>query len=173
MKKSIREATVNDIPVIQSIAQATFPETYKNIITKEQCDYMMDMMYSTESLRRQMTQENHTYLICTVAGGGCAMSCQAVGYVSVQPIGEDSFELQKIYVLPEYQQHHIGRFLFESAVEWIRLHHPTPCHMELHVNRYNRALHFYEHMGMHKLRQGDYPIGNGYFMNDYIMGMDL
>ena len=45
--------------------------------------------------------------------------------------------------------------------------------MELNVNRENRAIRFYEHMGMHKARQGDFSIGNGYFMNDYIMSMEL
>ena len=32
---------------------------------------------------------------------------------------------------------------------------------------------FYEKMGMRKLREGDFPIGNGYYMNDYIMGLDI
>ena len=45
--------------------------------------------------------------------------------------------------------------------------------IELHVNRHNQALGFYEHQGMRKLRQGDYPIGQGFYMNDYIMGLEL
>ena len=45
--------------------------------------------------------------------------------------------------------------------------------MELNVNRSNRALHFYERMGMRRLREGDFPIGGGFYMNDYIMGLDL
>ena len=51
--------------------------------------------------------------------------------------------------------------------------HPEPCLMELNVNRGNKALLFYERMGMRKLREGDFPIGNGYYMNDYIMGLDI
>ena len=43
----------------------------------------------------------------------------------------------------------------------------------LNVNRHNRALHFYERMGMRKLREGDFPIGGGYWMNDYIMGLEI
>lgn len=163
---TIRKATLADIPVIQGIADVAFPDTYKDIITPEQCDYMMDMMYSTLSLTRQMTGEHHTYLLC-------CNDNKPVGYVSVQPIGKDVFDLQKIYVLPEMQHHHIGKFLFENAVKLIREMHPEPCRMELHVNRYNKALGFYEHMGMTKLREGDYDIGNGFYMNDYIMGLEL
>ncbi len=50
---------------------------------------------------------------------------------------------------------------------------PDLVMMELNVNRNNKALQFYEHMGMRKLREGDFPIGNGYYMNDYIMGLDI
>ena len=31
--------------------------------------------------------------------------------------------------------------------------HPEPCLMELNVNRNNKALQFYEYMGMRKLRK--------------------
>lgn len=163
---TIRKATLADIPTIQSIANVAFPDTYKDIITPEQCAYMMDMMYSTDSLTTQMTEQHHTYLLCD-------MDDRTVGYVSVQPLEKDVFELQKIYVLPDMQGHHIGRFLFDNAVRLVHEQHPEPCRMELHVNRYNRALHFYEHLGMRKLREGDYPIGNGFYMNDYIMGIEV
>lgn len=49
----IRTATVSDIPLIQEMAAQVFPATYKDIITPGQCDYMMDMMYSSASLHRQ------------------------------------------------------------------------------------------------------------------------
>ena len=66
-----------------------------------------------------------------------------------------------------------GALLFRSAVAYVRSVCPEPCRMELNVNRHNRALHFYERMGMRKLREGDFPIGGGYWMNDYIMGLEI
>ena len=30
-----------------------------------------------------------------------------------------------------------------------------------------------KHMGMHKASQGDFPIGNDYYMNDYIMTLEV
>ena len=67
----------------------------------------------------------------------------------------------------------IASFLFRHAVEYIRSVQPAPCLMELNVNRRNPALHFYERMGMRRLREGDFPIGGGYYMNDYIMGLEI
>jgi ribosomal protein S18 acetylase RimI-like enzyme len=39
----------------------------------------------------------------------------------------------------------------------------------LNVNRNNKALGFYQKFGFVILREEDIDIGNGYFMNDYIM----
>ena len=163
---TIRIATTADCALIQKLAQQIFPVTYKDILTPEQTDYMMEWMYSLDNIRKQMEEEGHVYFLAYE-------ECEAAGYVSVQQQGEDLFHLQKIYVLPYYQGAHCGSFLFRAAIKYIKEVHPGPCLMELNVNRNNKALQFYEHMGMRKLREGDFPIGNGYYMNDYIMGLEI
>ncbi len=162
---TIRKATVEDCALIHRMAAQVFPETYKEIITREQIAFMMEWMYSTQNLRIQMEAEGHVYLLAYEG-------TEPAGYVSVQPEGDDLFHLQKIYVLPRFQGKHCGSFLFREAIGYIKSVHPAPCRMELNVNRHNKALHFYERMGMKKVREGDFPIGNGFYMNDYIMGME-
>ena len=162
----IRKASVDDIPVIRAMALVAFPDTYKEILSPEQIDYMMEWMYSEESLRRQMMEEGHSYYLAYREG-------RAVAYLSIQPEGEHVFHLQKLYVLPDYQGMHLGKQLFNQAIKAIKELHPAPCQMRLNVNRNNKALAFYEKMGMTKVDEGDFPIGNGYYMNDYIMGLDV
>ena len=151
---TIRKATTDDCALIRKLAQQVFPATYRDILTSEQIDYMMEWMYSETNIRKQMEEEGHVYLLAYE-------ECEAAGYVSVRPDGKDLFHLEKIYVLPYFQGAHIKDM------------HPAPCQMELNVNRHNKALHFYEHMGMRKVREGDFPIGGGFYMNDYIMGMEI
>jgi hypothetical protein len=43
----------------------------------------------------------------------------------------------------------------------------------LNVNRYNKAFTFYQKLGMEIAEEIDLEIGNGYYMNDYIMSLDL
>ena len=154
-----------DCALIRRLAGEVFPATYREILAPAQLDYMMEWMYSEESLQGQF-RAGHVWFIASSDGEPC-------GYVSVERQGEDLFHLQKIYVLPRFQGLGAGEFLFRRAVEYIRSVHPGPCMMELNVNRRNRALHFYERMGMRRLREGDFPIGDGYYMNDYIMGLEI
>ena len=161
-----QQATSEQCQLIHDMANIVFRNTYREILSPEQLNYMMDWMYSIESLTQQITQDGHVYFIGYWDGEPC-------GYVSVQPHEQDIYHLQKIYVMPNFQGKSIGKSLFHKAIEYIKSVHPTPCLMELNVNRNNPAVTFYERLGMKKLREGDFEIGNGYYMNDYIMGIEI
>lgn len=162
----IRKATLEDIEMIIRLAWIVFPHTYKEILSPEQMEYMMDWMYSPENLHKQMTEDGHIYYLAFEGD-------EPAGYLSIQPEGEHTYHLQKIYVLPSFQGKKLGKLLFEQAIKAIKELHPEPCQMRLNVNRQNKALTFYEKMGMKKVDEGDFHIGNGYYMNDYIMGLDI
>ena len=162
----IRKATLEDIEMINRLAWIVFPHTYKEILSTEQMEYMMDWMYSPENLHKQMTEDGHIYYLAFEGD-------EPAGYLSIQPEGEHTYHLQKIYILPSFQGKKLGKLLFEQAIKAIKELHPEPCQMRLNVNRQNKALTFYEKMGMKKVDEGDFHIGNGYYMNDYIMGLDI
>ena len=140
------------------------PKLHHVLVTR-----LMDWMYSIRSLEAQLSQ-GHAYYIAFRDEKPC-------GYVSVQPEGPDGdgvmvWHLQKIYVMPSEQGRGLGRLLFETAVGHVCADRSAgEIRMELNVNRSNPAVGFYEHLGMKRLRQGDFHIGGGFYMNDYIMGM--
>ena len=167
----IIQAGPENIMQIHDMAEVVFRHTYREILSPEQMEYMMDWMYSPSNLQRQM-DEGHVYHIAFRDGIPC-------GYVSVQHDGKSDsgrhlFHLQKIYVLPSEQGRGLGRILFEKALSYIRgVIAGNPVSLELNVNRNNQAIGFYHHLGLRILRQGDFHIGNGFYMNDYIMGFDI
>ena len=167
----ISKATGEDIMCIHDMAQVVFRHTYREILSPEQMEYMMDWMYSPANLQKQL-DEGHVYYIAYRDGKPC-------GYVSVQPEGTTDngrllFHLQKIYVLPSEQGHGLGRALFDRAVAHVReAAGRYKARIELNVNRNNPSIGFYHHLGLRILRQGDFHIGNGFYMNDYIMGLEV
>lgn len=162
---TVRRAAQSDIDLIRRLADEAFRATYCRILSPAQLDYMLGWMYSPQRLGEEMRQG--------VAWFVAAYGDDPCGYLSVRQEDAGLFHLEKIYLLSRFQGMGGGEFLFRHAVEYIRSVHPAPCLMELNVNRNNKALHFYERMGMRKLREGDFPIGGGYYMNDYIMGLEL
>lgn len=163
---NLKQASLADCKLINQLAQQVFPATYENILTPEQIEYMMEWMYSIKNLQKQMKEEGHIYFIAYEKDTPC-------GYLSIQQENNELFHLQKIYILPAYQGKKYGKKLFEKAIEYIKQINLSPCRMILNVNRNNKAIHFYEKLGMKKIGKGDFPIGNGFLMEDYIMAIDI
>lgn len=167
----ISRATCKDIPVIQAMADDVFRATYKDIISPAQMEYMIQWMYSVDSLENQIDGDGKAFFIARKSGIPC-------GYVSVEfermmEDGRKLFHLQKIYVLPEHQGSGVGKALFSHVHAYLKSICPAPFRIELNVNRNNSAVEFYERMGMTRDRQGDFPIGDGFFMTDYIYALDV
>ena len=162
----IKKATIKDVAEINRMACEVFPETYKDILSDEQMEFMMGCMYSTETLSKQIEEKGYIYFIAYFGK-------EPMGYVSIQPEGADLFHLHKIYVLPRYQKYNIGSKLFEKAVEVISEMHPQPCTMEMNINRSNASLAVQEHLAMKKPYLGDPHLANGVYMNDYIVAINV
>jgi diamine N-acetyltransferase len=164
---SIRQAFTYDIGLIHDLAGRTWFKTYGQLLTMEQMNYMFDLMYSEKALFTQMTEKGHDFFLALE-------DTIPLGYVSIGKQNESLFHLHKLYVVPEGQQKGIGKILINRAFDYAREHtEGNSCAVELNVNRGNKALDFYQKMGMHIHDQGDFDIGNGYFMNDYILRIDL
>jgi ribosomal protein S18 acetylase RimI-like enzyme len=157
----LRKAKESDLSIIQGIAKITWGPTYVPIIGQEQVDYMLDKMYSTAVLENQLLN-GHQFLIAE-------QGSKDVGFVSYSL--EDSasmvYHLHKLYVLPETHGQGIGKFLINEVVNNVR--EAGGQYLRLNVNRNNKARNFYEKAGFIIKETVDIEIGNGFFMNDYIM----
>jgi hypothetical protein len=60
---SLRFADIHDINTIGFLAQQIWPSTYKNILSAEQIKYMMDLFYSPASLKKQIKEDKHTFIL--------------------------------------------------------------------------------------------------------------
>lgn len=160
---TLRTATLQDIPLIRSLAGDIWFETYKTMLSAEQMDYMFEMMYSEESLHRQMAEEGHVFFI---ASDGTS----DLGYVSIEKQSGELFHMHKLYVLPGAQKTGLGKMMIQHVFDYAKKHASGPqCFVELNVNRDNPAVNFYLRMGMEICDKGDFPIGHGFLMTDYIM----
>ena len=88
---STRNASFADIPLIRSLAQQIWPGTYSSILTTNQIDYMMNLMYSERRLREQM-QNGHQFIVVYNAG-------LPVGFAAFSLVEPTVFKLHKIYIV--------------------------------------------------------------------------
>lgn len=163
---SFKSITIDDAPLIRALASQIWSDTYKNILSPEQLDYMFEMMYSIDSIRKQMAEAGHRFFIAEIDG-------VPSGYISIEQKGDKLFNFQKIYALPSLHGKGLGRYLVEEGIAYLKKNFETPFTIELFVNRENKAVGFYKHIGFKEVATRDHAIGNGYYMNDYIMNLEV
>jgi diamine N-acetyltransferase len=157
---TVKKAAVSDIPLIRQLTFAIWPQTYASLLTQEQIDYMLEMMYSEISLQTQIEKEGIIFIIVYDADKPVAFAA----YSETKP---RVWKLHKIYVLASQQGKGTGKFIINFITEEIKIQNATV--LQLQVKRDNPAQHFYTKLGFTIIETGDFDIGNGYFMKDYIM----
>jgi len=159
----IKKATPASIHHIRRIAHETWPVAYGELLSKEQLDYMLEFMYSETALQEQM-DKGHRFFMAELNGN-------VFGFASVSDEGDGSFKLNKLYVIPITQKTGAGKALLNQVIHHAKKNNGTKLFLQ--VNRNNNAKGFYEKHGFIITGELDLDIGNGYFMNDYIMELGL
>ena len=163
---NIRPANLEDRAFIRSVSERTWPSTYGHIISQEQIDFMLDWMYSDVSLAEQFAK-GHQFFIANLNG-------EDIGFcsVSIEPIDENSntpkaHKLNKLYVLPSAHGTGSGKALLNKAIELAKAEGSSSLFLQ--VNKHNNAYTFYLKNGFTKEKEFKFDIGNGFFMDDYVM----
>ena len=156
----IRFAGIEDLPTIERLAREIWPGTYGHILSAEQLDYMLNLIYSQASLQNQLQNQHQTFVIAELDN-------EAIGFASWSLIDDKVCKLHKLYVHQKTQGKGIGKMLVEFLIEQIQPQQVKT--LRLNVNRYNQARLFYEKLGFTIVAEEDIDIGNGYLMIDYIM----
>ncbi|QNK62714.1 GNAT family N-acetyltransferase [Pedobacter sp. PAMC26386] len=163
---TLRKAKEEDLAVIQQIGTITYGPTYGHLIGQEQVDFMLDKFYSIVALTQQL-MEGHTFLIAQEGDKDLAF----VSYSVEEHAKHLIVKLHKLYVLPEAHGKGLGKFLINEvrnkAIE------AGAESLVLNVNRNNKAKDFYEKAGFIVKETVDIEIGNGFFMNDYVMALPI
>ena len=74
---TIRKATIDDRSLIHDLASRIWENTYGKILSKEQLDYMFDMMYAPDNILKQMEELHHQYFIILADAFNGNMLCLA------------------------------------------------------------------------------------------------
>ena len=158
----INIAAEKDIKTIQQLAQSIWPVCYADIISAEQINYMLGLIYSDEALSSQF-EKGHEFIIAEEGN-------KPIGFASFSKKSIDeltTFRLHKLYVLTSLHTKGIGSALLEYVCNYSMKDGAEK--LELNVNKNNPAISFYTKKDFSMLREEVIDIGNGYVMDDYVM----
>jgi diamine N-acetyltransferase len=152
------EATAHDAGTIAKLAAHIWQQHYPQIIGQKQVDYMLALLYSEAALLKQMQEGQKFYLI--------ALGELNAGYIAVSQKEQGHFFLHKFYIDPSLQARGLGKTVFALVTAYF----PDLTQWTLTVNRKNyKSINFYFRLGFVIDAVADFDIGEGYFMEDFVM----
>ncbi|MGL2986880.1 N-acetyltransferase family protein [Flavobacterium sp. RSSA_27] len=163
---TILPATSMDFDTIRAIAHETWPVAYGEILSKAQLEYMLGEFYNDSALKKCVTQKGHQFVLA-IEGN------QTLGFASFESNynNQKQTKIHKIYILPSAQGKGVGKALIDYIASKARKQgSQSIC---LNVNRFNRAINFYEKMGFSISSEVNIELEHGYLMEDYIMELHL
>ena len=157
----IREIKKDEVGLITDLAHRIWPDTFKEILSPDQISYMLNWMYNPNKLAEQI-ESGHLFFVVED-------DSEALGFMGIEPAfpSADCLRIHKIYVLPNQQGKGLGKRLIDHAVRIADDLKLSKLH--LNVNRFNKAVDFYQHVGFIITGKEDIDIGSGYLMEDYVM----
>jgi diamine N-acetyltransferase len=163
---SIEKNRDSNFTTIRDIAKEVWPIAYGAILSKEQLDYMMEMMYSVEALQLQAETKNHHFILAIEDG-------KALGFASYEMNCNktNKTKIHKIYILSTQQGKGIGKTLIDYIETEAKNDNQEA--LILNVNKYNPAQQFYKKLGFSISFEEVIDIGEGYVMDDYVMEKEI
>lgn len=162
---SITKATVADLKIITEIAHKTWPLTYGKILSPAQLEYMLNAFYSDKALRANM-KNGHEFILAKE-------NDICLGFASFEHHHKNgnTTKIHKIYILPETQGKGIGKLLIDTIAQFAKENNTNS--LLLNVNRFNKALTFYQKQGFEIIEEIDIELEHGYLMEDYVMEKEI
>ncbi|MBI3139826.1 MAG: GNAT family N-acetyltransferase [Sphingobacteriales bacterium] len=160
---AFKPANADDWAVIRHIAYTTWPDTFGHIITADQLDYMLNLIYNEESIRSQMSEKGHHYLLATLQE-------DPIGFVSyeIHFNSQPQLMIHKFYLLPEFQGVGIGTKALNLLSEIARKNGDKLLRLKVYYKN-AKAIGFYERYGFRNAGSEETNIGNNYNILDNVM----
>ena len=155
----IEKVGLSEIEQLQKIGIQTFFETFAEFNTEEDMNNYLEESFSIDKLRDELTNPNSEFYFAK-------LNTQVIGYLKInfghaqtELKDKKALEIERIYVLNEFQGKQIGKILFERAYTIAK--QTNTNYLWLGVWEKNlKAINFYKKKGFIEFDKHIFKLGN-------------
>jgi ribosomal protein S18 acetylase RimI-like enzyme len=163
----IRKCTLEDLEILQDVRVETFNETFKDQNSPENMKAYLDKAFNLNQLEQEISNSYSEFYFISYNG-------EIAGYLKVNTeeaqtelMGNDSLEIERIYIKSRYQKHGLGKLLLNKAMEVAAERHKRKVWLGV-WERNENAIAFYKKMGFVQTGSHSFYMGDEE-QRDYIM----
>ncbi|MDO8226546.1 GNAT family N-acetyltransferase [Bacillus cabrialesii] len=117
MTINIKKCSHEDLKILLEISLETFNDTFKDQNSSENMKAYLDSAFNTEQLEKELSNISSQFFF---------VYChhEVAGYLKVntddaqsEEMGDESLEIERIYIKKEFQKHGLGKHLLHKALD--------------------------------------------------------
>lgn len=117
MTIKLKKCTREDLEILQGISIETFNDTFKDQNTPENMKAYLEKAFDTKQLEKELSNRLSQFFFVY-------FNEEVAGYLKVntneaqsEEMGDESLEIERIYIKNEFQKHGLGKYLLNKAIE--------------------------------------------------------
>ncbi|WP_078427432.1 GNAT family N-acetyltransferase [Alkalihalobacterium alkalinitrilicum] len=159
MTITIKKCTFEDLRKLQEISCETFNDTFKDQNSPENMKAYLERAFNIKQLEKELSNSSSEFFFVYLKN-------EVAGYFKVntndaqsEPMGEETLEIERIYIKNNFQKHGLGKYLLNKAMEIAMEQSKKKVWLGVWENNEN-AIVFYKkmgfvHTGSHSFYMGD------------------
>jgi len=159
MMINIKKCTLEDVHVLQDISVETFNETFKHQNSSQNMKTYLDKAFNLKQLQKEIFNVYSEFFFISY-------DTEVAGYLKIntdaaqsENMGNESLEVERIYIRSKYQNKGLGKYLINKAVDIAMEQGKKKIWLGVWEKNAN-AIAFYKkhgfvHAGAHSFNMGD------------------
>lgn len=168
---NIRQALPADVDAIVSLGQKTFVETYGDTNNKQTVAAYVDKMFNHEKISAELITFGERFFIAYVGDLPVGFTKLSENKKPKGLNGKKKIQLERIYVLKEYQGFKIGTELIEKVLEVVKEEDYKIVWLSV-WQKNNKAIQFYQSAGFVIYDTDVFQFGNEVH-DDFLMKKEI
>lgn len=171
MNTALLSCKQEHLDILLQISRETFVNAFSHLNDPEDFQTYLDTAFSRETLTKELANENMFYYLVYLKDELAGYFKLNRGDAQTEVLGEDSVEIERIYVLEQFQGQRLGHWMIEAIKELAG--QMGFSYVWLGVWEENRdAIRFYQNNGFKKFGEHPYYIGKDK-QTDWLMRCDI
>jgi diamine N-acetyltransferase len=159
MTITIKQCNIEDLHKLQDVSYETFNETFKNQNSPENMNAYLERAFNLKQLEKELSTISSQFFFVY-------FNNEVAGYLKVntneaqsEEMGDESLEIERIYIKNKFQKHGLGKYLLNKAIEIAMERNKKEIWLGVWEKNEN-AIAFYKKMGfvqtgVHPFLMGD------------------
>ncbi|MEC0209297.1 GNAT family N-acetyltransferase [Paenibacillus ehimensis] len=159
MTINIKKCTLEDLRQLQEISYETFNETFKHQNSPENMNAYLERAFNLEQLEKELSNISSQFFFVY-------FHHEVAGYLKLntndaqsEEMGDESLEIERIYIKNKFQKHGLGKYLLNKAMEIAMEQNKTKIWLGVWEKNEN-AIAFYKKMGFDQTGAHSFYMGD-------------